>query len=121
MGLSDCAKFDAEGNEALQGPEFPFELILEPNAQLRKRFDSISVDPKYPDLNSQLATLPPQQHLYTMYARSAPGAQPEEIGELVSSSTFTQSTFGDEKLFFKHQKMEEDIALRPEWETLMAE
>lgn len=45
------------------------------------------------------------------------GGIEHHIGDLVTTSIMTTSKFGDKDLFFRHQKLEEDIALRPEWET----
>ena len=39
------------------------------------------------------------------------------LGDVVTNGPFTTSKFGDEKLFFRHTPIDEDIALRPEWET----
>ena len=38
-----------------------------------------------------------------------------KIGTLVADSETTRSYYGDEKLQFRHQKLEEDLALRPDW------
>jgi len=32
----------------------------------------------------------------------------------------TKSKWGDEQLFFRHQKMNDDIKLKPEWEKYTA-
>ena len=40
---------------------------------------------------------------------------PVVIGNLVLTSQFTESSYADAKLFFKHQRYEEDLNLRPEW------
>ena len=37
------------------------------------------------------------------------------LGEVVTADECVSSFFGDTKMFFKHQWIEEDIALRPEW------
>ena len=39
-----------------------------------------------------------------------------EIGK-ISVSECTTSTFGDEMLFFQHQRVEEDIKLNPSWKN----
>jgi hypothetical protein len=40
---------------------------------------------------------------------------PVTIGKLVLTSPFVESVYADTKLFFKHQRYEEDLNLRPEW------
>ena len=37
------------------------------------------------------------------------------IGSVVTSRNCVTSLYGDTKMFFKHQYIEEDKALRPEW------
>lgn len=34
---------------------------------------------------------------------------------MVTASKMNPSTFGDEHLYFRHTRMEDDLALRPEW------
>ena len=43
------------------------------------------------------------------------GGQETKIGTLVTDSETTRSYYGDEKLLFRHQKLEDDLELRPEW------
>ena len=38
------------------------------------------------------------------------------IGGIVTTSIMTTTKFGDKDLFFRHQALEEDIAIHPEWE-----
>ena len=35
---------------------------------------------------------------------------------MVTQSECVTSYFGDEHLFFRHQRMDDDLKLRPEWE-----
>ena len=37
------------------------------------------------------------------------------IGELVTASETVKSFYGDDRLFIRHQRAEDDIALKPEW------
>ena len=37
------------------------------------------------------------------------------LGNVVTTDKCVTSLYGDSKLFFKHQYLNEDIALRPEW------
>ena len=37
------------------------------------------------------------------------------LGDVITSEKCTSSLYGDTKLFFKHQWIEDDIALKPEW------
>lgn len=44
-----------------------------------------------------------------------PDATPVAIGTLVTTSNFVTSLYCDNKLFFQHQRFEEDLAIHPEW------
>ena len=65
----------------------------------------------------QLSTIKKGTTIYQVNALSGPGASPKHIGDLVLESELTTSFFGDKYLFFKHQDMKEDLALKPEWAT----
>ena len=44
------------------------------------------------------------------------GGQNHLIGTLVTASETVTSAYGDNMLFIRHQRAEDDIKLRPEWE-----
>jgi len=50
-----------------------------------------------------------------MNAPSELGGQEFHIGDLVTTSDVTSTLWGDDHLFFRHQWVEDDIALKPEW------
>ena len=57
--------------------------------------------------------------LFNIYAWD----QPEELGgtesliaSMVTASTMVTSKWGDEHMFFRHQRMDDDLKIRPEWE-----
>ena len=37
------------------------------------------------------------------------------LGDIITMDECVSSNYGDTKLFFKHQWIEEDAALKPEW------
>lgn len=53
--------------------------------------------------------------LFEVSAQSAPKADFEDIGTIIITDAVTTSKFGDEQLFFRHQHMEDDFKLKPEW------
>ena len=66
-----------------------------------------------------LNQIPPETHLYDVYACPTPMAvsdasQLQRIGRIVTTTSFMQSP-ADDGLFFKHQAKEEDYQLRPNW------
>ena len=38
------------------------------------------------------------------------------IGKIVTTSETTTSYWGDEHMYFRHQRMDDDLAIHPEWE-----
>jgi len=59
--------------------------------------------------------LTPGTVLFDVMAYPAPDAEPFEIGKIVLTGRIARSKFGDEQLLIKHQRKEEDFALRPDW------
>lgn len=54
--------------------------------------------------------------LFKVHALAEPGSPKVHIGDMILTSDFVKSEFGDRYLFFKHQDMREDIKIKPEWE-----
>ena len=55
-----------------------------------------------------------------MMAHSGPGdVTGTELGNMVvaDGGGCTTSKFGDEHLFFRHQRIEDDIHIKPQWEN----
>jgi len=93
---------------------FPFVIEFDP---ADASFDESRVSPE--ELMRQLSTIGPNTHLFDVYTYSSPSAHKagkrDKFGSLTTTTQCVQSLFGDEKLFFRHQRMEEDFVWRPEW------
>lgn len=66
----------------------------------------------------QLKSIPADTSLYDVYALDAPpqlGGKEQKIGSLKLDGQLVSSKWGDEHLFFRHQKLDDDIKLRPAW------
>ena len=66
-----------------------------------------------------LASIPAGSKVYDIYAMSAPeelGGTESLIGAFVTASEITTSLWGDDHLFFRHQRIDDDFAIKPEWE-----
>ena len=109
-GLSDFAKFGQDGKE-VSNLKFPFQLVFEPT--LRNNYP----DTYQKDFQEILGEIPSGTHIYKVHAIAEPGSERVHIGDLVMTSQFSKSYFGDRYLFFRHQDIREDIKLRPEWEN----
>ena len=67
-----------------------------------------------------LKSVPADSALYDVIALTAPvdqGGKEVTIGQLVLDGQFTTTKWGDEHLFFRHQKQDDDNKLKPEWAT----
>ena len=56
--------------------------------------------------------------VWTIYGLDAPaelGGVEHKIGTLVTASESVSSKFGDESMYFRHQRAEDDIKMKPEW------
>eukprot|EP00545_Synedropsis_sp_CCMP1620_P013676 CAMPEP_0119014664 /NCGR_PEP_ID=MMETSP1176-20130426/10148_1 /TAXON_ID=265551 /ORGANISM="Synedropsis recta cf, Strain CCMP1620" /LENGTH=334 /DNA_ID=CAMNT_0006967879 /DNA_START=21 /DNA_END=1025 /DNA_ORIENTATION=+ len=112
IGLSDIASYTVEGNK-VDEPIFPAELILVPNNELQTRF--ANSPPTEESLEEMMLSIPAETKLYDVHARPTPSSRQELIGSIKITSKLMYSSFGDGHLFFRHQRIEEDFELRPEW------
>jgi len=122
VGLSNCAKYDEAGKETEKEKEgnFPFELRFEPHEDVHKKYDWATLPVSEDFLSSifQLEGMPANTNLYKVFAWDAPkelGGIETYIGDLVMDGKFTSSKFGDQDLFFRHQRSDEDLKIHPEW------
>ena len=70
------------------------------------------------EFSQQWAEIPHGAAPYTLVAHANPDdTVGKELGYVVVDEGCSVSQFGDGKLFFQHQRIEEDIELRPEWES----
>jgi len=100
---------------------FPFRVVFRPNPVLRQQFASFSPEQS---LFDTLTAIPVGTKLYDMYAIAAPPNQDMDmadllethVGHLELTRAFQPSVLGDNVLFFRHQKIEEDYGLRPNYD-----
>lgn len=113
VGVSDIASFENDGT-AVESVVFPFLMRFEPTDEVRNMFPDTYTSP----YTEQLMTIKEGTLLFNVYGWDAPeemGGVEHSIGELYTTSMFTTTTFGDETLFFRHQSIESDLVLMPEW------
>jgi len=112
VGLSDIARFDQEGNE--EEPGFPFKITLKPTGAVSFREEE---SPILDFMQQFVDNIPAGTELYSFRAHANPDdVEGTELAPMVVDGCFP-SKYGDEKLFFQHQRIEEDIELMPEWES----
>jgi len=111
---SNREKKDGEVEEKESKVVFPFELIVKPNEQLRKQY--AKAPPTEEAMEEALTSIPEGTIIYTLYGRVEP--KDEDlilVGTFQLTSKFVYSKFSDNGLFFRHQRIEEDLELRSEW------
>jgi len=90
---------------------FPFNLVIQGTKQVKNMYSDKFVTSHLPHL---LSTIPSGTPLYNLWGEE-PNKAPVFIGQIVLTSTFSSSHFGDKMLFFQHTRKEEDFALKPDW------
>ncbi|KAL6073150.1 hypothetical protein QOT17_005120 [Balamuthia mandrillaris] len=114
VGLSDFASYTESGAPVAK-PLFPFRLVLHPTKQVHNMFpDDPEAKVSWLD---QLESLP-QGQLYDVYAQKSAAdhyMSLAKIAEVWLINSPTRSYFGDAKLFYQHQLMEDDLRLVPSW------
>ena len=92
-------------------------LKFVPTDKVHKLFPNTEPSNKMQYLDD-LKSVPADSELYDVFALTAPedqGGQFINIGQLILDGTFTTSKWGDEHLFFKHQRQEDDNKIKPDW------
>ena len=112
LGTKTLGEYDSTGNKE-NSLNIPFKLVFKPTATLKNMFPD---EFKY-DFLTQLGMVKSDTILYEVHAIEDPKiGKLEKIGELITTSDFTTSRFGDKDLFFQHSYFEDDIKLHPDWE-----
>jgi len=113
VGLSDVCQYSEDGQMS-EVTKFPYEIMFEHTGQ---GFSSEKTSAA--ELIESLSSISAGVKLFDVYTHSSPTAKKqgkkEKLGTLTTTSQCVQSLFGDAALFFRHQRMEEDFALRPDW------
>jgi len=114
VGVSDACTYTQDGKK-VANPEFPFEVIFEPTGKVNFQNEKKSNDA----LLKELSGIADGSEILTVYAFASPKDKKQgnriELGTVTTTGSCHQSLFGDQELFFRHQRMEEDFAQRPEW------
>ena len=112
VGLSHLATYDQKGAAVDSSKlSFPFQLVIVPTDTMATRFPDEYDKP----LIEQLREIEIGTILYEVHAKADYDAPLTKIGSLKLTSKIESSVYADQKLFLKHQTMEEDFALKPEW------
>ena len=115
MSLKYLISYGEDGVK-VESPIFPFSLNFVPSSV-----------PSFPDefvqtMPEQLMTVSSGTELYKVYAMDAPtelGGTETHIADMILTSKLTTSLWGDQHLFFRHQNMQDDVDIKPEWDQYM--
>ena len=111
VGLSDLCAYDQDGNK-YHSPVFPFKITLEPSEVHFPR----EKPPNMKTFIQQFSKIPINTSIYKLIAHLHPWDSSGIIlGDIRIKDKCVTSYYGDTKLFFKHQFIEEDVKLRPQW------
>ena len=111
VGLSDMCKFDQEGT-LYDTPNFPFQIELTPADVQFEEHTPASME----EFMAQFDAIPVGTTIYTLKAYLSPDdSEGMVLGNVVTTDNCVSSLYGDTRMFFKHQYIEDDIALKPEW------
>ena len=128
LGVSDFCGHSSDGNTVTDADlSFPFAIVLRPcrdvsrtaaNEHTRSHCDD-TFENCFDEFLDNAHHIPCGTVLYDLFACPEPRDVPDSsklqrIGRIATSSAMIQSSARD-GLFFRHQRKEEDYALRPEW------
>lgn len=109
LGLSDACTYDQEGHASQEAPVFPYKLTLSSNLSTAESACSTA------DLLSRIRrTVITNTLLFAVTAWQSPDVE-THIATITTESKCVTSKFGDDMLFFKHQGIEHDWQLRPDF------
>ena len=104
-------RYDEDGNK--EEPIFPFKIILKPTGEVM--FEDAPL-PTQDFLQQFIDKIPDGTQLYSFIAHKDPeDIDGIELGKVANVGRCHIGQYGDEKLFFRHQRVEEDMILRPQW------
>jgi len=112
IGMNTLATYDQQGNQE-PNPLSPFRIIFHPFTNIHEMFPSEPQQGAYYFI-PQLESIPAGP-LFYLYAQETPTSGFEQIGVIETLAPLSASQYGDLNLFFEHVRMEDDLALHPEW------
>jgi hypothetical protein len=109
VGLSDLCAFDDLGSAVGKSIKFPYKLTLESQHKT-----SESPATQYELYQRLVKTITPGSVLYSVTASDTPTTS-VFLGDMIVDEPCVTSNFGDNGLFFKHQLIEDDWKLEPDF------
>uniref|UniRef100_A0A7S3MTX1 Uncharacterized protein n=1 Tax=Strombidium inclinatum TaxID=197538 RepID=A0A7S3MTX1_9SPIT len=117
VSLKNFATHDQNGLES-NDIKYPFSIGFKPSDDVKDLFPTELQDDDYMSYIKQLPTVPADSTLYDIYALDQPkelGGQEVLIGKVVLDGSLKTSKWADENLFFKHERVSDDIQDHADW------
>jgi len=111
VGLSDACTYTQDGT-TVSAPVFPYMITFATTGNAAVSSSAQTLDAL---MAAMTAAAPTGTHLYDVYAQETPTSGQEFIGKIITATDCTTSTYGDSKLFIRHQRIEDDWNIRTEW------
>jgi len=111
VGLSDACTYTQSGTKVAD-PVFPYKITFATTGNAAVSSSAQTLDNL---MAAMTAAVPVGTNLYDVYAMETPKSAPELIGRITTAQACTTSKYGDSKLFFRHQRIEDDWNIRKEW------
>jgi len=111
LGNSEFASYEQDGTKVLE-PVFPFRLRFEPTGDINMPADTYDES-----VFEFIGKIEPDQVLYRVMALAEPNSRLEKhIANIRITTQMHTSLWGDEHMYFRHTRMDDDIRLgKPEW------
>ena len=103
VGNSEFASFEQDGTE-ISDPVFPFEVIFEPLGDINMPADTYDET-----VFEFFAKIESDQVLYRVMAIAEPTEAAKHIGNIVLTTDLRTSKWGDENMYFRHTRLDDDI------------
>lgn len=127
VGLSDFAKYSQSGSKS-SSPKFPYKLFFSPTRDVQTRTTRKTAD----QLNEEFASWSVGITMFDVYACDTPTTFENEtpgslekhcggrsyLGKVNLAGKCSASDYGDQKFHIRHQRIEEDWALKPSFKSV---
>ena len=111
-GISNLAVIDQDGNKP-DTPNAPFKVTLVPTGEVQFSEDQPASMAAF---MAGFTSIPVGSKLYEFRVHMNPDDKDgTKLGHMVTIDKCVTSHFGDTKMQFKHQGIEEDVAMNPQW------
>ena len=110
-------RYDQDGDEIeAKDVRFPFEITFNPTGEVHFKNESSNLE----EFSKQWKEIKDRAALYTVIAHDNPNdlfPNGTTLGTIIVDGGCTTSKFGDERLHFRHRRIEDDIQFKPEWKN----